>query len=164
MSARAGRRPRCAMYLATVDPETTCPSRCSSAWILVAPQVMFSSDMRRIRRITLIRIDSRPGAAPHFHRRSTGIHARCQRMTVCGLTMTTASDHLRQKRDNTTQTKRSCGRSAGLLIVLRYTASCRRRARSSRARYVRSRRNPRQARERENTRCIEVSSLAQVAA
>ena len=101
-----GRLPR-TMYLATVVCPTSMPSLRSSPWILGAPQSGLAMLMSRINCLTSGATFGRPPRGRDFHRQYKRKPARCQRITVSGLTIAKALSTSGAKPYSPTNTVRS---------------------------------------------------------
>src|SRR4051794_16784257 len=109
-----------------------------------APHVGFSLFMRRIKSRTSPATCGRPTRFRRDRRvQNRRYPARCQKITVSGLTRMSASDQFVQIRRTTTQNRRSNGFSLGRGCLRLYTASCCRRAAASIPRRCRAIRNAR---------------------
>jgi len=112
----------------------TKPSMSSSPWILGAPQRGLALAILRISRLTSGETSSFLGVRQRdFQRQKRRKPARCQRTTVSGLTMTSASAQRDQIWERPTQNARSARRRRGRGADRWRVASCWRRARFSRA-------------------------------
>jgi hypothetical protein len=96
-----------AMYLATVVWPTLMPSLSSSPWIRGAPQSGFAMLMSRINSLTSTGTFGRPPCGRDLHRQYKRKPARCQRITVSGLTIARALSTSGAKPYSPTNTKRS---------------------------------------------------------
>ena len=85
-----GGRLRRTMYLATVVCPISMPSLSSSPWILGAPQSGLARLISRINCLMSAGIFGRPPCDFDFHRQYDRKPARCQRITVSGLTIAKA--------------------------------------------------------------------------
>jgi hypothetical protein len=122
------------MYLATVLSATSMPSKRSSDSIRGAPQVEFSRDIWQISSRISSLIRGRPGLQGlDFHRQQSRRPCRRHRITVSGLTITSAERQSDQSAESKTQNTRSRGRSFGRFPDRSSTASCWRSARFSKA-------------------------------
>jgi hypothetical protein len=96
------------VYLLTLLSPMSMPSLSSSPWMRGAPQMGFSRHILQIRSRTSREMAGRPG----WPRRTFPVQnkpkpARCQAMTVSGLTMASTERQSRQKRDRQIHNRRS---------------------------------------------------------
>ena len=113
------------MYLATVVCPTSMPSFSSSPWIRGAPQSGLARLTSRMSRRISSSAFGRPPRGFDFQRHQSRKPARCQRITVSGLTMVRASSTLGATRYSTDNMNRSTLRNAGLAGTFRCsTLSC----------------------------------------
>src|SRR5215469_3339732 len=96
------------MYLLTLLSAMLMPSLRSSPWMQGAPQPGFSWHILRIRSRTSWEMKGLPGCPRRtFQVQNSRKPARCQAMTVSGLTMAKAERQSRQNRDRQIQNRRS---------------------------------------------------------
>ena len=96
------------MYLLTLLSPTLKPSLRSSPWMRGAPQEGFSLHILRISARTSGEMMGRPGWPQRtFQVQNRRNPARCQAMTVSGLTMVSAERQPRQRRDRQIHNRRS---------------------------------------------------------
>ena len=138
------RRRRC-RYLATVRSETSKPSFRSSPWIFGAPQSAFSAAMRRMRIRTSSLTLGRPPRGRDRQRQYRRKPARCHPTTVSGFTITRTSDHRGHMCRRVVQKKRSRRFREDRGRFRLSTATCCRRARTSREVSTRLRKKTRRA-------------------
>src|SRR6266404_6830832 len=125
------RLPR-AMYFATLVWPTSMPSLSSSPWMRGAPQSRLARLMSRINLRTSSGTLGLPPRRLHFQRQNDRNPARCQRTTVSGRTMDSASTMPGTRRYSSTNTNRSKVPKPNLFgEVRRSTLICCRRTRIS---------------------------------
>src|SRR5438445_3863704 len=96
------------MYLLTLLSPMSMPSLSSSPWMRGAPQLGFSRDILRIRSRTSREMTGRPGwPCRTFQVQNQRKPARCQAMTVSGLTIASAERQSLQRRDRQIHNRRS---------------------------------------------------------
>src|SRR5262245_32914116 len=82
------------MYLATMDWATSIPSLRSSPWIRGAPQSQLAWLIGQLSSRISLEIAGQPPLDRNFHLQKALNPCRCQRITVSGLTIATASTTL----------------------------------------------------------------------
>lgn len=127
----------------TVRSETSKPSIFNSPWIRGASQVRFSATMRKMSSCNSLLTHFLPA---RFRCRESHVQnnlnpARCERPTVSGWMKINARFHPGQSRRNITQNNLSEARIRGCGCLRFKTASCCRRARFSKSRSWRERKN-----------------------
>ena len=95
------------MYFATVDRAISMPNFSSSPWIQGAPYNGLSRLISRMRFWMSLRIRGLPGTPRDFQRQKARKLRRCQRTTVSGRTIATASNRLGNSRQTQSNTARS---------------------------------------------------------
>src|SRR5215475_4432465 len=96
------------MYLLTLLSPKSMPSLSSSPWMRGAPQLGFTRHILRIRSRTSREMTGRPGwPCRTFQVQNKRKPARCQAMTVSGLTIASAERQSLQRRDRQIHNRRS---------------------------------------------------------